>query len=289
VNIVTSRPYKRILLRDVTVYANGDRGIRHVAGQSSYIEGLQIVGGNIVCDGTDAAERGMDFGNDARGGWIFHNVNIKTSGATSIGIRAPSTGACVISGCVIDVPAGRIPIQRNAANQNVFLNTFVNGSLAGNFLATDNLRGLVEFNYSLSTSLTQPARGECARMTAPLSGSSVALPTVGTWLRGDGIRASLPSAASAPAAICTVSGTYGTLSAVTGDTTNGSPVVVVNNASDLTVGTFITVTGAGLTRVRIIAISGTSVTVSSNATSTQTGAAVSFEPPIWKQEASLSI
>ena len=79
---------------------------------------------------------------------------------------------------------------------------------------------------------------------------------------------------------CSVKGTAGTLSGVTGGITSGEKVLTVNDASDLLEGMFITI--AGVTGAKNIEkIIGNDVYVYVAADATVAGAAVAYSNPTW--------
>lgn len=105
-------------------------------------------------------------------------------------------------------------------------------------------------------------------------------PTTGTWQQLEKVYLSAPSAGSF-AAVCSVSGTFGTLSGVTCDATNGSNVVTnVSSLTDLREGQWITVNGATLQQIIDIDRAALSMTLLSNfAGTTGTGLSVAWSPP----------
>jgi parallel beta-helix repeat protein len=108
-------------------------------------------------------------------------------------------------------------------------------------------------------------------------------PTTGTFGVGDKVFYRIPSANNYIGEVCTVAGTKGTLNggSTTGSITSGSSTLIVNNATGLVVGCYITI--AGVTgKKRVTAISGTTVTVDSNANATVSNAAVAFSAPTMK-------
>lgn len=70
------------------------------------------------------------------------------------------------------------------------------------------------------------------------------------------------------------------LSGVTGSMTGGSPVLTISTATGIMVGAYLAVAGA-LKGSRVKAISGTTITMSSNASATVTGAAVTYVAPVF--------
>lgn len=114
-------------------------------------------------------------------------------------------------------------------------------------------------------------------------------PTTGTWDVGNKIKFWSVSAGGSPGAICTTAGTNGTLNsgATTGSITTGTTALSVNSATGLEVRQKITI--AGVTGVKTVtAISGTDITIDSNADATVSGAAVAFSNAVFKNEANIS-
>ena len=109
-------------------------------------------------------------------------------------------------------------------------------------------------------------------------------PSLGTHHVGDVVFNTSPAAGTATDTgwVVTVSGTMGSLySSVTADTTSSSPTAVVNDASDLEVGHWITI--AGVTGVKIItAISGTTLTLHENCDATVDDGEVEFRNATFK-------
>jgi hypothetical protein len=91
--------------------------------------------------------------------------------------------------------------------------------------------------------------------------------------------------------VVTTAGTNGTIAGVTGDITNGTNILTLtgNDQTKVYSGSYITVAGAGLTRVRVESINATftAATLSSNASSTVSGAAVSRGNPVISAGANL--
>lgn len=107
---------------------------------------------------------------------------------------------------------------------------------------------------------------------------SAAAPSTGTWALGDIAWHTAPASGQPIGWVATVAGTFGTLSGVTGDITTGTATLVVNDATNLKVGHYITIAGVSGVK-RITTISGTTITIDSNANATVTGAAVAWQTP----------
>lgn len=107
------------------------------------------------------------------------------------------------------------------------------------------------------------------------------VPVARTWAVGDTVLLYNSASGGNYGHYCTTAGTMGTLTGVTASTTNGSPVITVDVATNLREGHWITVAGT-IAKAQIISISGTSITVSANATGDTTGAAVAFVAATFK-------
>jgi hypothetical protein len=81
-------------------------------------------------------------------------------------------------------------------------------------------------------------------------------------------------------------GTVGTL-AITATAAAGTSLTAVSNTNNLRKGQWLLIAGDG-TKRRIVAISGTTVTLGSATTASGTGLAVSWAPPVFKAEAALA-
>ena len=114
-----------------------------------------------------------------------------------------------------------------------------------------------------------------------------AAPNAGTWKVSDQVWNTAPAAAGAPGWVCVTTGTLGTLAGVTASTTASSTAVVVNTATGLAVGNYITIVGVTGTK-RITAISGLNVTVDVACDATVAGAAVAYFNAVFKAMANLA-
>lgn len=102
-----------------------------------------------------------------------------------------------------------------------------------------------------------------------------AAPAGATWLQGDTVWNTVPASGGYSAWTCTAQGTLGTLVGVTGSINTGTATLTVNTASGLSVGTRITI--AGVTGAKtVIGISGTTITLNSNADATVASATVAY-------------
>jgi len=106
-------------------------------------------------------------------------------------------------------------------------------------------------------------------------------PGHGTFLSGSRIYNLAPSSGTTTDLgwVCTDSGTMGTLTNVSGSTTNGSPTVEVNDASDLEIGHYLDIDG---NERRILDISGTTITVSDNMSSDDGSVPIDYFNATWE-------
>lgn len=111
---------------------------------------------------------------------------------------------------------------------------------------------------------------------------SDALPVTGTFQLGQRVLISAPAVGAFERYTATTKGTLGTLNggATTANTTAGSNVITVSSATGLSVGQLITIAGAGGGPYVVWLITGTTVYLGSNTTSTVSGAAVSYSAAI---------
>jgi len=104
-----------------------------------------------------------------------------------------------------------------------------------------------------------------------------------TYLQGMRVVNSAPVASGFLGKVCVQSGTEGTLSGVTGGINSGSALLTVSSIANIDIGDFLSVAGSGLTAAaRVTAISGTTVTLNENASSSVAGAAVTRTAPVFK-------
>jgi hypothetical protein len=127
---------------------------------------------------------------------------------------------------------------------------------------------------------------QCLGLGNTLIFDAAATPTTGSWVAGDKVFYTAPTAGTPWGAVCTVGGQFGTLAGVTANATNGSPDIVVSpSAANLAPSMAITI--AGVTGSYIIkSISGTTVTLTSNCVvpvSPVVGGAVAYVAPTFAQ------
>lgn len=105
-----------------------------------------------------------------------------------------------------------------------------------------------------------------------------------TLFRGSIIENTAPSPGGPNYWVVTSPGTNGTITGVTGDITAGTNILTLsgNNATKVFVGAYISVSGAGIARVRVVSMDATFsvATLSSNAGTTVSIATVTYTNPI---------
>jgi len=108
-------------------------------------------------------------------------------------------------------------------------------------------------------------------------------PTSGTYVVTDTIINNAPTSGAYWGRVCTVKGTQGTLSGVTGTMTAGSPAMTVNTTTGLGVGMFVSVAGGpAITRAQVLSIVGLVVTLDTNAAANGSAVAVSYANATFK-------
>lgn len=121
----------------------------------------------------------------------------------------------------------------------------------------------------------------------PGANLGTAAPTAGTWAVGRRVINAVPTVGQPKAWICTVEGTMGTLSGVTGSITSGTAALTVNTTTGLTVGNYITIAGVTGTKKIIAIVADLVVTLDSNADATVSDAAVAYSNGTWVSEGNL--
>ena len=155
-----------------------------------------------------------------------------------------------------------LPCSYQTANNNTFDNPFIRGKLVIDAAGI----GLVPY-------------------ASPAITYAPSIPTTGTWVQGS---IAFNSAAASGAKIgwmCTVTGTFGS-SSTTGSITSGTKLLTVASATGFSTNQWITIAGVAGT-FNIVSISGLVFTLSNNATSTVTGAAVAYVTPTFLNMATL--
>ena len=99
-----------------------------------------------------------------------------------------------------------------------------------------------------------------------------------SWNKSDTLINTTPSSFADSTKVCTSPGTYGTLSAVTGSITSGSPTLTVNNSDGLAPNVYITIVGVSGVK-RIVSVAALVITLDSNANATVSSAVVAYAVP----------
>jgi hypothetical protein len=199
---------------------------------------------------------------------LIKNTNLRNSSNAQDG-----------NGIVLDPNGGVKPsfvdIKNNTIiSENVALTTASKAGVYSTY--TDNQNNDINYNRAVGY---QQQEHTFALQTCYNRGSAV--PTVGTWFLRDKYYYVVPTANGYEGLMCTTEGTQGTLSGVTGSATISTPTLTVNDSSNLEVGQYILI--AGVTgKKRIIAKSGTIITLNSNVDATVTGAAISYSNAVFK-------
>lgn len=211
---------------------------------------------------------------------IVRNNKIMSSGGFGIFIDTVSVNNAVIDGNVIDGSASSGVIF-NSTGENISLtnNKSINSGAYGYRNFAVGPRIIVSNNYAYNNT-----SGDYLNL-----GISTA-PAVGTWQLGD-IVPNVGGVASGAnnSFICTTTGTLGTLNggATTGGITINTKALVVNSATGLQIGQYITIAGVAGVK-RITGLSGTSVTIDTNASATVAGAAVAFSNAVFKSTGTIA-
>ena len=114
----------------------------------------------------------------------------------------------------------------------------------------------------------------------PSAGRYSAAPASGSWERGTVVYNSAPASAGYVGWVCTTSGTFGTLTGATGSITTGTNAMTVNNAALFRLNDYITIAGVSGVK-KVIKISGSVVSLDSNADATVSSAAVAYSTPVF--------
>lgn len=108
------------------------------------------------------------------------------------------------------------------------------------------------------------------------------LPSVGTFRNGDRVIHSGAAAGGSQGWVCTQFGTYGALTGVTANVTNGSKNVTLNSTSQLEAGQYILITGYGFVPRIVSIVDATTITIDLTPNVSLSGASVSYFAPTMK-------
>jgi hypothetical protein len=174
----------------------------------------------------------------------------------------------------------------NAGSINGILANFVDRPVISGNNVADGYSGNALTKYATSNNtnaiLTQNLPAAVSNNTyigTAAHTSAGALPTSGSWNLGDVVWNFNPQNLATMCWICRTAGTLGTLNggSTTGSITSGTTTLVVNSATGLQNGGYITI--AGVTGIKqIVSVAGTTVTIDSTASATVSGAAVAYSP-----------
>ena len=217
---------------------------------------LWIVGNKLYATGTAADSDGILFGS------IYHrNVKITDNivrgvgTALAAGIRVNHLiGVSIMNNDIMDFGIG---MKTRNCSGHIYDNRF------------ENVPTLVE--------------------TTGGNDVGIETPNQGSWNLGDKVEDLTFTSGGTEGWVITGSGTFGTLNsgATTGSITSGTNTLVVNDATGLIIGQYITI--AGVTGVfRVDEIDGLTITLDSNADATVVGAAVAFDTATVKTYGSIS-
>lgn len=219
----------------------------------------------------EATDTWADISNSVNGTWINGHqpfsptkftTNAETKNITFINSGDSTTNAAALLISKTGIQFGEY--LGGTASKNPFLTLSYNPNNTLNcVIATDHVGTVQFYNKSYQTATNAP-------------------PTLGTFAVGAMCWNSTGTNGQPSGWICTAAGTAGTLVGVTANATNGSPTVVVNDATNLFVGMYVNVAGGAYAPVQILSISGTTLTMAANSAATVTGAAVTYFAPTWK-------
>lgn len=182
-------------------------------------------------------------------------------------------------------------LQDSAGRCNTFLNTGNYSTTASNIIIDErgmdfhsNASGLnSQFSYNAANtySLVFTNHLGTTQIFDKQFEATSSAPTSGTYAKG-AIAWNVNTVATGQTMgyMCSVGGTSGTLSGVTGGASIGTATLVVNDATNIKYGMIISVAGA-FTGVEVLGVSGTTITLSGSASATVVGAAVSYYAPSW--------
>jgi len=222
------------------------------------------------------------------------NCNIIRSGGESYQVNW--LGKSASESCFADADymlSNNLQMRDNVINRYVDAESVALRMLAGEmrlYHAASGGTGVFNQNYSSFSEFFRAgysvAQGRYFGNATNVITWGTAVPTTGTWTQGDVRWKSDVAAGGSPGWMCVTNGTFSAAS-TTGDITTGTTALTVASASGFAVGDYITI--AGVTGIkRITAISGTAVTIDSNADATVTGAAVATPDPVFKAMANVA-
>jgi hypothetical protein len=204
-----------------------------------------------------------------------------------------NTGAILFSFCDYGTATGNVIIDCNTSassstssaagiNFNGCNDGFVDGNVCIN-QDTGRMKYFVQATSSDNRIVVTPNNRIKSMLTSSVLNMRTSAPISGTWSVGEQIHYWNTAAGASPGTQCTTAGTMGTLNSgsTTGSITSGTATLTVNSASGLSVGVYISIAGVTGTKI-VTAISGTTITIDSNADATVSSAAVAYVNAVFK-------
>ncbi|CAM4231227.1 hypothetical protein BOMU111920_17210 [Bordetella muralis] len=224
--------------------------------------------------------------------------------------------AVIISGCAKETPAEDVIIERNHFNDTVNQDIELGSSQAGeggwfgrnvrivrNYLSKSTFSSGIHisrkaFDSSLRFAIEPRLEENIARRDndSDITLAGFIQPTTigfsdATYSRGARLREYGPSAGGVVEQVCVTAGTIGTVVGTTGSISAGTNQLTLSNQA-LSIGNYISIAGAGanggVMSTRVLATTGSVVTVANNALTSVTGGVVSFVPPVFKAAGTLA-
>ena len=220
----------------------------------------------------------------------YHNINFANcivTGMVNAGFTvAPNIAACTIDNLIFNSCQSLKNNTGGGTGDGFYFylnNGAINNEVMLGCVSSGNRYGITavamvkKLKVDQSTQIVGNTAGDYNTSSASFNYASAA-PTTNTWSQGETVNNIAPAGW-----VCVTSGTFGTLNSgsTNGSITSGTNSLTVNYATGLIIGQYITI--AGVTGVKkITAISGTTITINSNADATVTNAAVAYSAPVFK-------
>lgn len=271
-----------------------------VTDSGKYIRGIMIANNmfdiNDVTLGSNASNDGRFLWGDFLQDVIIHGNYVNGFGGSCVYIQTEGKDITVRNNefIILNTASGSVLAFNGVNGVYISRNRLVN-SYAGTGPVNFD-RKCQNVKYANDNDLSQSASKSVSLGNVPnKSGNTGQLredyvssaPNSGTWDAGDRYWFTGPAANTSMGGICTVGGSYSTISA-TGDSTNGSAVITsVSSMSNISIGMYLTHAGFSGTR-KVIAMTSDTVTLNANATSDQTAAALAVANPTFKAMAAIA-
>jgi hypothetical protein len=231
-------------------------------------------------------------------------VNTRNSKVISVVVDGPTNKNIILWALVFDTNGNQLiantDVLQNVPTPTVSPNTGIYG---GAYLMTSALDNTLQiatltFSSNVATAFIGLSGGDVRSMKlyavknqADYTSKSAVLakeqriataaPSSGAYIRGQQIVNANTAAAGSPGWVCTTQGQFGTLSAVTANTTSGLRSVTFSDATNLWIGCAITIAGVSGTKI-IEALEGAVGFVDSNCDANVAGGAVAYVTPVFK-------